>query len=128
GFVDKGRGLLEKGIEISSKIEDKIQVTKYKAMAKQELADYAIEAEDYLKALEYLDLAILDYQNETNLEFKNFQIANCEQMLGRCYLSLNDNEKAMTHFLSAHEYINQSGAEDTLWAALIYQGLGQLYF
>src|SRR5690606_6813433 len=58
GFVDKGRGLLEKGIEISSKIEDKIQVTKYKAMAKQELADYAIEAEDYLKALEYLDLAI----------------------------------------------------------------------
>lgn len=127
GFVDKGKALLEKGIEISSKIENKVQVTKYKAMAKQELADYALEAKDYLEAIELLDLAILDYGNESNLNFKNFQIANCEEMLGRCYLALNEKEKSMGHFLSANKYINQSGAEGTLWAALIYQGLGNAY-
>lgn len=127
GFVDKGKAMLEEGIKISSNIENKEQVTKYKAMAKQELADYAMEAKDYMEAIEYLNLAILDYENETNLNFKNFQIANCKEMLGRCYMALNEKEKAMEHFLLANDLIKISGAENTLWAALIYQSLGDMY-
>src|SRR5690554_2170976 len=127
GFSDKGKEYIQRGLDISSNIENKEQVTKYQAMANHELADYAIEDGDYRKALDYMNLALLGYQKEEDPKLRSFQLANAEELLGRCYLALENNEQAKEHFETANSLINLSGAENSIWASRIYQGLGQTY-
>ena len=127
GFLDKGKESLQKGVAITSNIENKDQVTKYKAMANHEMAEYAFEEKKYEKAIEYLELAILTYEMEENETFKNFQISNGEEMMGRANMALQNKEEAFIHFSKADSLINEAGAGNTLWAALIYQGLGNTF-
>ena len=127
GFIDEGKKFLKKGVEASNHFSDKNQVLKYNAMSNHEMAEYAFEEEDYYKAIEYLELAKLSYEKEENPQLKNFFIANAEERLGRSYIYLNKNKKALSHFSRANLLINQSGSENSLWAALIYQGLGDAF-
>ncbi|WP_458628688.1 helix-turn-helix domain-containing protein [Winogradskyella sp. PC D3.3] len=127
GFIDEGKKFLTKGVEASNHFSDKKQVLKYNAMSNHEMAEYAIEEKDYYKAIEYLELAKLLYKNEENPQLKLFLLANTEEMLGRSYKYLNKNKKAYFHFSKANLYINQSGSENSLWSALIYQGLGDTF-
>ena len=127
GFLDKGKETIKKGLEVSSKIENKEQVIKYRAMVNHEMAEYAYEEKEYDKAIEYLNQAILTYLREENDSFKNFLIANIEEMLGRTNVALENNEKALIHFSKADSLINKADAGNTLWAALIYDDLGKIY-
>ncbi len=127
GFLDKGKESLKKGLEVSSNIENKDQVTKYRAMVNHEMAEYAYEEKEYEKAIEYLNQAILTYEREENETFKNFVIGNSEELLGRANMALQNKEKAFIHFSKADRLINKAGAGNTLWAALIYQDLGNTF-
>lgn len=122
GFLDKGKESIKKGVAISFNIDDKDQVTKYRAMADQEMAEYALEEKEYETAIEYLQLAMMSYEKEENEKFKYFLIGNNEEMLGRAYMGLNNKEKALGHFSKANTDINNADAGNSLWAALIYQG------
>ena len=126
GFSDKGKEFIQKGLEVSSKMENKRQVTKYQAMANHELADYALSENDNKKAIEYINLALLGYQKEENPRLKSFQVANAKQVLGRCYIALGDDEQAFDNFAEANILINESEAGNTIWAAMIYQGFGDI--
>lgn len=122
GFLDKGKESIRNGVAISSKISDKDEVTKYKAMADQELAEYALDEKDFERAIEHIRLAMLSYEQEGNESFRHFLIGNSEEMLGRAYLGLNNPSRALQHFSKANIDINKAEAGNTLWAALIYQG------
>lgn len=122
GFLDKGKESIEEGLASSSKIENNDQVIKYRGMANQELAEYALEEKEYYKALEYLRLALMAYEKEENEKFRYFLIGNTEEMFARAQMGLNNNDKALEHFAKANSEINKADAGNSLWAALIYQG------
>lgn len=126
GFFDKGKESIKKGLSVSTKIPNKDQVVKYNALANQELAEYAFEEKNYESAIEFLELAILSYEKEENIIFRNFFIGNCEELLGRIYMNLNNDKAALKHFSNADKYINEAQAGNTLWAALIYHGFGKV--
>jgi len=127
GYFDKGKESIEKGLEISFKIKNKDQLTKYKAMANHELAEYALEEKDYKKAIECSELARLSYEQEEDESLKYFFLANIEEVYGRAYWGLNDLPKTKQHLARADFYINKSGSGNTLWAALIYQKYAKVF-
>src|SRR5690606_15734331 len=53
GFLDKGKDAIKNGVAVSFNIKNKDQVTKYRAMADQEMAEYALEEKEYDSAIEY---------------------------------------------------------------------------
>ena len=122
GFFDKGKESIKNGVAISFKIDKKDQVTKYRAMADEEMAEYAMEEKEYEKAIEYLQMAMLSYEKEDNEKFKYFLIGNKEGKLGLAFTVLNKIEKALEHYSRASININKAEAGNTLWAGSIYQG------
>jgi|26BtaG_2_1085354.scaffolds.fasta_scaffold01143_2 AraC-like DNA-binding protein len=127
GFSDKGKEYIQKGLAISSKIENREQVTKYQAMANHELADYAMDEHDYKKAIDYMNLALLGYQKEEDPRLRSFQLANAEELLGRSNLALGNEDLAFQHFSSANSFINDAGSGNSIWASKIYQGFGETF-
>ena len=127
GFLDKGKDAIKNGVAVSFNIKNKDQVTKYRAMADQEMAEYALEEEEYDSAIEYLTLAMHSYENEDNPEFRYFLIGNTDEMIARAYLGLNNIEKTLEHFSKANININKAQAGNSLWAALIYQGYANAF-
>lgn len=127
GFLDKGKESIKDGVAISFKIDNKNQVTKYRAMADQEMAEYAMEDKKYLQAIEYIQLALISYNKEDNEQLRYFIIGNSEELLARAYLALGNKEKALEYFKKANSNINKAGAGNTLQASLIYRGLGDVF-
>lgn len=127
GFSDKGKEYMLKGLDVSSKIKNKHLLTKYQAMANHELADYAMDEGDYIKAIDYLNLALMGYKKEENPVLKDFIVGNAEELLGRCYMALGNFDQALVHFSEANNLIKHSEANNTIWASMIYQGLGATY-
>ncbi|UMB59996.1 helix-turn-helix domain-containing protein [Lutibacter sp. A80] len=127
GFYDKGKSFLEKGIKISDYFSNKKQIENYKAICNVEFAEFALEEKDYQKAIEHLEFAFHIYNKDKNLQNNSFSLAKVEEMFGRCYLFLDDYEKALSHFSNSRLLINDVGAENTIWASLIYKRLGDVY-
>ena len=127
GFSDKGKEYIQKGLEISENIKDKRQVMKFQAMAHHELGDYAIAENNYNEAIDYLNMALLGYEKEENEMLRYFTTGNIEESLGRSNFGLNEQAKSLAHFSRANNLINKSGAGNTIWAAKIYQGLGETF-
>ncbi len=127
GISDKGKEFIQQGFYISSKIEDINLLNKYQSMAYQELADYAMDDNEYEKAIEFINLALEGYNKEANPRIRNFQIANAEEFLGRCYTALGKYEQAFINFSKAKTLINESEAANSLSAAMIYLGIGSIY-
>ena len=126
GFIDKGKASLQKGMDVIHKVENKSIVTDYLAMANQEMADYSREERNYDQAIEYVDLAIMYYKSQET-EFKDFHLANCEELLARNYLALDKKDEALLHFRKANSHIISANSSNSLWAALIYEGLGSVH-
>ncbi len=122
GFFDKGRESIQKGVAISRNMTNKEQVVKYKGMAYQEMAEYALEEKDYPAAIDHVQMAMLSYARENNQKFRHFLLGNSEEMLGRAYMGLGEKEKALEHFSRATSEIDKAEAGHSLWAGLIYQG------
>lgn len=45
----------------------------------------------------------------------------------RCYAAMNQHEKAMEKYMEADSLINKAGAGNSIYAALIYQGIGNVH-
>lgn len=127
GYYDQGKHYLQKGIEVSSKIDNQKQVERYRAMANHELAEYAFEENDYNTALEKIELAMLSYIKEDNEMERYFILGGATGFKARCYAAMNQHQKALDAFKEADSLINKSGAGNTIFAALIYQGMGNVY-
>lgn len=127
GFRDKGKASLKKGIAVSLNSDDENEVINYRAMADQEMAEYALEENHYEQAIAYLQLAIFSYKREDNSKFRNLNIGKCQEMLGRANMALHNSKEALEYFRQANHNIAQADAADTAWAAHIYKGLGEAF-
>src|SRR5690554_386155 len=127
GYYDQGKHYLQQGIEVSSKIDNQKQVERYRAMANHELAEYAFEENDYNTALEKIELAMLSYIKEDNEMERYFILGDATGFKARCYAAMNQHEKAMEKYMEADSLINKAGAGNSIYAALIYQGMGNVY-
>ncbi|EGV44492.1 helix-turn-helix domain-containing protein [Bizionia argentinensis JUB59] len=127
GFLDTGKDYLEKGIEASANISDKKQALKRQGQSNQELAEYALDENDYYKAIKLLEVAIASFEAEEPSQFKYFSIGNAEQMMGRAFMALEDNTKALEHFSKAEVFLNKADAGSSLCAGTVYYSLGKTY-
>src|SRR5690554_5186298 len=127
GYYDQGKHYLQQGIEVSSKIDNQKQVERYRAMANHELAEYAFEENDYNTALEKIELAMLSYIKEDNEMERYFILGDATGFKARCYAAMNQHEKAMEKYMEADSLINKAGAGNSIYAALIYQGIGNVH-
>ncbi|AFL80250.1 DNA-binding domain-containing protein, AraC-type [Aequorivita sublithincola DSM 14238] len=127
GFLDQGKKYLKKGIAISSKIENKQLASQFRGMTYQEMAYYAFEENKFKEAIENVQLASLSFEGVQNEQFKNFLIGNNEEMFGRSYTGLEEYEIAKEHYYKSLEYLEKSGAINTQWGAMSFQGLGNIF-
>src|SRR5690554_77833 len=127
GYYDQGKHYLQKGIEVSAKMENQQQVERYRAMANHELAEYAYEENDYNTALEKIELAMLSYNKVDNEKERYFILGDATGFKARCYAAMNQHQKALDNFMDADSLINKAGAGNSIYAALIYQGIGNVY-
>lgn len=127
GFYDEGEHFLNKGINAIKKTKDEIKIDRYMAMAYHESAENAIEQNNYSQALDYIKLAISSYSREPNEEQKNFILSNAFQLKGRILINLDRKEAALNTFYKAINLNKTAGAENSLYAGLIFQSIGEYY-
>ena len=127
GFYKKGKLYLEEGIAISSMFPDEGKKLQYLAMGDHEMAEYALVNKEFEKALQYIEKAVAYYKTIDIGPYKSFVLANTQQLIGRCYIGLNKHDLALNHFKIANKNVKNSQAENSIFAALIYQGIGESY-
>ncbi|CDF77774.1 AraC-type helix-turn-helix domain-containing protein [Formosa agariphila KMM 3901] len=127
GFVDRGKHFIAESFVASSKIPSKDHALKFITMANLELVEYNIEAGEYASAVEYLKSAIFILSKQEDEDLKYFDLANCEEKLARCFIKMNDDKSAISHFLEASSFIKQSSLGGPLLETSIYSGLVGLY-
>lgn len=127
GFYEKGKYYLNQGLSASLKFTDVSKKLPYQAMVDHEMAEYALINNDYIKGLNYIDKAIAYYNSIENSQYKSFVLANCQQLKARCYIELNNDSLALRHFKKAEINVKNAKAENSIFGALIYQGLGESY-
>ena len=127
GFLDQGKVYLEKGIAVSSRIENKIMASQFRGMTYQEMAYYAWEEEKYREAIENVELASLSFAILPDGKFKAFLLGSNEEMFGRSLSGLKEYNLAKEHYYKSFDYYRISEATDTEYGAISYQGLGNIF-
>lgn len=127
GVMDEGRNYIEKGIAASKKMKSPEAIESYQAMAKNELAEYAIEEGDFEEALELLELSLLYYKKIKDSHQRDFMKFRTKEVMARCYMGMNMPKEALKMFREANSHLEQSGAKSNLFKALIQQGLGEMF-
>ncbi|MDW5289144.1 helix-turn-helix domain-containing protein [Formosa sp. PL04] len=127
GFIDKGKFFNQKGLDVSTQIKDQALAIKFKTVSNLEFVEYEIENKNYGQAIEWLKLAALKLEKERDGQVKYFNLANCEEQLGRTYMAMGEKDKALVHYSKANFYINKSESGESLCAASIYNGLINIY-
>src|SRR5699024_6186898 len=127
GFYSEGEHYLKKGMEVIHKLKDRNKVERYLAMANHELAEYAMEKQDYINAIQYIDQALISYSKEEDENLRHFISSSALQLKARSLTELNKREEALQTFHQATQAIKEAKAEHSLHAGLIFQGLGDFY-
>ncbi|MNJ85103.1 DNA-binding transcriptional regulator ChbR [compost metagenome] len=128
GLYDEGEEYLEKGKEVSNKIENEQMKKLYLGMIYQETAYYEIEFEQYKKAYKaakradgYFKQLVYSEQDRT------YFLATNEQLLGRICIGLKKWDDAFVHYNKASEKLTQVTQENAVLSGFIYSGLGRIY-
>lgn len=127
GFFDEGRRYLEKGITAISKSDSPSEIEAFKAMANREFADFEMEDNNFENAIRSLNLALEYYNKLPQSTQVEFMLAQIQEVKGRCYLGLNKSENALLAFRRAKKHTDNSKSDNTMYAALVYQGLGAAF-
>lgn len=127
GLYKKGKLYLMKGLSMSSKLSDAREILEYQASVDRELAEYALISEDFSSALMHVEKAANYYKTLEEGFYKSFVLANIQQLIGRCYIGLNEYTLALNNFKNANNNFNKPEAGNSVFAALIYQGIGESY-
>ena len=127
GFLDQGKIYLKKGIDISTKIENKKLASQFRGMAYQEMAYCSLEEFEYKEALNYVEMAAPSFYSIQDEQQRYFLIGNNEEMFGRCYSGLKQYKKAKEHYHKSLQYLKEIVADKSQWAGMSYQGLGEIY-
>ncbi|WP_300666235.1 AraC family transcriptional regulator [Fluviicola sp.] len=128
GLYEEGEEYLEKGKEVSNKIENEQMKKLYLGLIYQETAYYEIEYEDFKKAYKaakradgYFNQLVYSEQDRT------YFLATNEQLLGRICIGLKKWDEAFAHYTKASEQLTKVTQESAMLSGFIYSGLGRIY-
>lgn len=128
GMYEEGEEYLEKGKNVSAKIENDQMKKLYLGMIFQETAYYEIEYGQYKKANKAAKTADHYFKQLTNNEQdRNYFLATNEQLLGRIYIGLKKWDVAFHHYNQSLEKLKQVTQENAVLSGFIYSGLGRVY-
>ncbi len=128
GLYEEGEEYLEKGKDVSNKIENEQMKKLYLGLIYQETAYYEIEYENFKKAYKAAKRADgyfkqLVYSEQDRIYF----LATNEQLLGRICIGLKRWDDAFKHYIKSSEQLTQVTQENAMLSGFIYSGLGRVY-
>lgn len=128
GLYEEGEEYLEKGKNVSHKIENEQMKKLYLGMIYQETAYYEIEYEQYKKAYKAAKSAD-DYFNQLvySEQDRDYFLATNEQLLGRVCIGLNKWDEASEHYNKALGKLTKVTQENAMLSGFIYSGLGRVH-
>lgn len=128
GLYEEGEEYLEKGKDVSNKIENEQMKKLYLGLIYQETAYYEIEYENYKKAYKaakradgYFNQLVYSEQDRT------YFLATNEQLLGRICIGLKKWDDAFKHYIKSSEQLTRVTQENAMLSGFIYSGLGRIY-
>lgn len=127
GFLEQGKIYLEKGLELSSKMEDLKSGQHFRGLTYQEMAYYALQEKRFKDVISSAKAATLSYDVFQTEKVKQLYIASTEDLLGRGYMGIDEDDTAKHHFTNAIQSFKNANAERSDYAGLASQGLGSLY-
>lgn len=128
GLYQEGEEYLEKGKNVSLKIENDQMKKLYLGLIYQETAYYEIEYKHFKKAHKAAKQADtcfnqLVYSEQDKIYF----LATNEQLLGRICIGLKKWDDALLHYNNSLEYLTKVTQENAMLSGFIYSGLGRIY-
>lgn len=128
GLYEEGEEYLEKGKNVSNKIENEQMKKLYLGMIYQETSYYDIEYERYKKAYRAAKTAD-NYFNQLvySEQDKSYFLATNEQLLGRICIGLKKWDEAHDHYNKALEKLTKVTQDNAMLSGFIYSGLGRVY-
>lgn len=128
GLYEEGEEYLEKGKNVSHKIENDQMKKLYLGMIYQETAYYEIEYKHFKKA----DTAAKQADSYFNQlvyseQDKTYFLATNEQLLGRICIGLKRWDDALLHYNNSLEHLTTVTQENAMLSGFIYSGLGRIY-
>lgn len=128
GLYEEGEEYLEKGKNVSAKIENEQMKKLYLGMIYQETAYYEIEYENYKKAYKaaknadsYFKQLVFSEQD------RDYFIATNEQLFGQICIGLKKWDEAHDHYDKALEKLTKVTQDNAMLSGFIYSGLGRVY-
>ncbi len=128
GLYEEGEEYLEKGKNVSEKIENDQMKKLYLGMIYQETAYYEIDYKKYKKAYKAAKKADNYFNQLTYSEQeRNYFLATNEQLLGRVCIELKNWDEALEHHNNAFEKLTKVTQENAVLSGFIFSGLGRVY-
>lgn len=126
GLLKEGKKYLQKGLEISEKIESPNMANQFAGQVYQEKGYYAIAEKQFHEAIAFLKKGATFFENIPESPDRHIFLALNGQMLGDCYLELQLIDSARYHYLTALAFEARGSGEETPTKGYIYTGLGAL--
>lgn len=127
GLYEEGEEYLEKGKEVSRKVDNEHMKVLFLGLIYQETAYYKVEYEDYnaaYLATENADVYFKQIEDELN---RNFFLATNQELFGRICVGLKKWDEALHHFNESLDKLGQVTPENAMLSAFVYSGLGRVY-
>ncbi len=127
GLYEEGEEYLEKGKQVSRKVDNEHIKTLYLGLIYQETAYYEVEYEDYkaaYKAAKSADVYFGQIQDELN---KNYFLATNQELFGRICIGLKEWDEALAHLNEALDKLTRVTQKSAMLSGFIYSGLGRVY-
>ncbi|WP_275153579.1 helix-turn-helix domain-containing protein [Elizabethkingia meningoseptica] len=122
-LYNKSRFYSQKTLETARKINNPKDANKVTGLMLQELARLDLQLNHYKEAILKLDLA---QKNFNKLGSGNFFTAANHELIGQCFVSMEEYTKAIDHYKYALAFTNKNMPESIL-AGMVYKGMTLAY-
>lgn len=127
GLLNQGRVYLERGLEASKKIEDVNMANQFKGQVYQEKGYYALNGEQFEKAIEHFTLAQTFFKSLPQSQTKTVFLSQTEEQLGTSFLRLKKLDSAQYHYDKGLDLAKGTADGMTVFKGFIYLGLGEVH-
>ncbi len=127
GLLSQGRVYLERGLKASEKIEDVNTANQFKGQVYQEKGYYALNEEQFEKAIEYFVSAQTFFKSLPQSQNRTVFISQTEEQLGTGFLRLKKLDSAQYHYNKGLDLAKGTTDGKTVFKGFIYLGLGEVH-
>lgn len=127
GVPSVGSTFLKQALNSSKKIEDKDAMYRFQGNLCQELAYYAINNHDYVKANNYLLKGNKLFSSVGSDLDTSFHLAVNSEIIAKNYLALHQIDSSLFFYEKAQKQLSASQSPNSPLQGFIYNGLGNVY-